>query len=140
LVGAVDGRAVRVGSARWVAPRGLQQEADDMAAQGMSIVVLAVDEQVAGVIGVRDELRPEASEAVSMLRERGIEVLMLTGDNRRTAGALANEAGICDVRAAIPTVAAASAGASLMPSPIIAVGVRLAREATSSALSAGSCS
>ena len=140
VVGAVDGRAVRVGSARWVAPRGLQQEADDMAAQGMSIVVLAVDEQVAGVIGVRDELRPEASEAVSMLRERGIEVLMLTGDNRRTAGALANEAGICDVRAAIPTVAAASAGASLKPSPIIAVGVRLAREATSSALSAGSCS
>ena len=70
-----------------------------MAAQGMSIVVLAVDEQVAGVIGVRDELRPEAAEAVSMLRARGIEVLMLTGDNRRTAGALANEAGICDVRA-----------------------------------------
>nr|WP_249423700.1 cation-translocating P-type ATPase [Nocardioides coralli] len=99
VVGTVDGRAVRVGSARWVAPRGLQREADDMAAQGMSIVVLAVDEQVAGVIGVRDELRPEAAEAVSMLRARGIEVLMLTGDNRRTAGALANEAGICDVRA-----------------------------------------
>ncbi len=99
VVGTIDGRVVRVGSPRWVAPRGLQQEADDMAAQGMSIVVLGIDEQVAGVIGVRDELRNEAAEAVSMLRARGIEVLMLTGDNQRTAEALAKEAGIYDVRA-----------------------------------------
>ncbi len=99
VVGTVGGRVVRVGSPRWVAPGVLQGDVDGMAAQGMSIVVVGVEEQVAGVIGVRDELRPEAAEAVSMLRERGIEVLMLTGDNQRTAEALAHEAGIADVRA-----------------------------------------
>ncbi|QWC85725.1 cadmium-translocating P-type ATPase [Nocardioidaceae bacterium] len=99
VVGTVEGRVVRVGSPRWVAPTGLQQNAEDMAAQGMSIVVVEVDDQIAGVIGIRDELRPEAAEAVSMLRERGIDVLMVTGDNQRTTEALAREAGITDVRA-----------------------------------------
>jgi cation-transporting P-type ATPase G len=99
ITGTVDAHAVRVGSPRWIAPASLRDRADEMAAHGMSIVVVEIDGQVAGVIGVRDELRPEAAEAVAMLRGRGIGVVMLTGDNRRTSEALAREAGIDDVRA-----------------------------------------
>lgn len=55
----------------------------------------------AGVIGVRDELRPEVPEVVSTLAEQGVGVSMLTGDNARTAAALGRDAGIDDVRAAL---------------------------------------
>lgn len=99
ITGTVDGHAVRVGSPRWIAPGPLRRRADEMAAQGMSLVIVEIDSSVAGAIGVRDELRPEAAEAVSMLHDRGIGVVMLTGDNARTAGALAREAGIDDIRA-----------------------------------------
>ncbi|HRA43812.1 MAG TPA: HAD-IC family P-type ATPase, partial [Phycicoccus sp.] len=57
------------------------------------------DGAIAGVIGVRDELRPEAAETVRLLHEQGIETVMLTGDNSRTANTLAALAGITDVRA-----------------------------------------
>ncbi|TCO42348.1 P-type E1-E2 ATPase [Kribbella antiqua] len=52
-----------------------------------------------GAVAVRDEIRPEATEAVAMLRRQGVEVVMLTGDNARTAAAIAAQAGIDDVRA-----------------------------------------
>lgn len=52
-----------------------------------------------GAIGVRDELRPEVPETIVTLRKRGIQVTMLTGDNERTARAIATQAGIDDVRA-----------------------------------------
>lgn len=55
--------------------------------------------QIAGVIGVRDELRPEAAETVRMLNAQGITRIMLTGDNARTARALGDAAGIADIRA-----------------------------------------
>ena len=52
-----------------------------------------------GAVGVRDELRPEVPEVVATLKDRGITVTMLTGDNVRTARAMAAQAGIDDVRA-----------------------------------------
>ncbi len=99
IAGVVDGRRVRVGSPRWVPPSGLDDEAEGMAASGMSVIVVELDGTAAGVIGVRDELRFEAAEAVAMLHQRGIRLLMLTGDNRRTAAALAEQVDIDDVRA-----------------------------------------
>lgn len=96
--GLVEGRAIRIGSPRWVDPGSLAQAADELAASGMSVVVVESDGAVVGTIGVRDELRPEAAQAVSMLHERGISTFMLTGDNRRTAHALAQQVGITDVR------------------------------------------
>ena len=65
----------------------------------MTVIVVEADGNVAGVIGVRDELRPEAAEAISMLHDQGLRTVMLTGDNQRTAQALAQQAGIDDVRA-----------------------------------------
>lgn len=99
IAGLVNGRRARVGSVRWLPPTGLEEAADRMANAGMTAVVIEIDGAVAGVVGVRDELRPEAIEAVRALRADGIAVTMLTGDDRRTAMALAAQAGIDDVRA-----------------------------------------
>ena len=77
----------------------LEGIAGTMAAQGVTAVVVETDGTVAGIIGVRDELRPEAAEMVSMLHSQGIETIMLTGDNAITARAIAQEAGIAELRA-----------------------------------------
>lgn len=97
--GVVDGNRIRVGSPRWIPPREFDPQAQLVAQQGMSVLVVEVDSQVAGIIGVRDELRPEAPEAISALHRQGITTVMLSGDNRRTANALATEAGIDEVHA-----------------------------------------
>ncbi len=97
--GTVQGTAVRVGSPRWINPDGLSADADELAEAGATVVVVEADGEVAGLIGVRDELRPEASETIALLAEDGIDTIMLTGDNRRTAQAIAAAAGIDEVRA-----------------------------------------
>lgn len=99
LTGVVEGQVVRVGSPRWITPHGLTTQADQLANQGMSIIVVEINDQVGGVIGIRDELRPEATEAIAALREQGISTVMLTGDNARTAEAIAAQAGIDEVHA-----------------------------------------
>lgn len=99
VTGMVGGRRVRVGSPRWVAPNDLSEQADAMASQGMSLIVVEVNDRACGVIGIRDELRPEAAQAVSALHQQGVSTVMLTGDNTRTAQAIASEAGIRQVHA-----------------------------------------
>jgi cation-transporting ATPase G len=99
ITGTVEGRHIRVGSDRWVSPGILAEDAAELAGDGVSLIVVEVDGEVAGVIGVRDELRPEAAEAISALHDQGISTVMLTGDNERTAAALAAEAGIDKVHA-----------------------------------------
>ncbi|OAH50146.1 ATPase P [Microbacterium oleivorans] len=99
ITGHVDGRRVRVGNVRWLTPGNLSHAADDMAAQGMTVVVVEADGTTAGLIGVRDELRPESAETIRLLNAQGISTVMLTGDNARTAHAIAHDAGITDIRA-----------------------------------------
>ena len=67
--------------------------------QGMTVVIVHRDGAPVAAIGVRDELRPEVPEVVRTLAAQGVGVTMLTGDNARTARALAAQAGISDVRA-----------------------------------------
>ncbi|WP_068431652.1 heavy metal translocating P-type ATPase [Piscicoccus intestinalis] len=99
ITGELDGAAIAVGSPRRLAPGELSPQVDELEAEGMTVVVVHRDGAPVGAIGVRDELRPEAAEAVAALTERGLGVTMLTGDNTRTARALAAAAGIDDVRA-----------------------------------------
>jgi cation-transporting P-type ATPase G len=99
VTGTVNGHRVRVGSPRWINPDNLNDQATSMAGGGMSIIVVEIDGQVAGVIGIRDDLRPEAAEAIATLHDRGIATVMLTGDNILTAEAIAARAGISEVRA-----------------------------------------
>lgn len=97
--GTVEGRRVLVGSPRWIDAGPLKADVERMESEGQTCVLVTVDDTLAGAIGVRDELRPEVPEAVQTLRANDVEVSMLTGDNTRTARALAEIAGIDDVRA-----------------------------------------
>src|SRR5207247_4167262 len=69
--------------------------------EGKTAMILAVDSKVTGVIAVADTLKDHSVEAVRALKAMGIEVVMLTGDNRRTAQAIARELGIDDVIAEV---------------------------------------
>jgi Cu2+-exporting ATPase len=95
----VEGRAVLVGNAklmrdRGVAIDGLEPRATALAEAGRTAVFVAIDGQPAGVIALADAIKPTAREAIRRFREAGIEVAMLTGDNRRTGEAVAQELGI----------------------------------------------
>jgi len=97
--GTVEGRRVLVGSPRWIDAGPLYADVERMESEGQTCVLVTVDDTLAGAIGVRDELRPEVPEAVQTLHANDVKVSMLTGDNTRTARALAKIAGIDDVRA-----------------------------------------
>ncbi|MDQ7991626.1 MAG: cation-translocating P-type ATPase [Propionicimonas sp.] len=99
VTGRVREARVRVGNTRWLRPGPLAPDADEMSGRGMTVVVVEADNLTVGLIGIRDELRPEVPETVRLLHDQGITTLMLTGDNFRTAHALAKEAGIDQVRA-----------------------------------------
>ncbi|PMC62745.1 cadmium-translocating P-type ATPase [Corynebacterium xerosis] len=99
ISGTVEGRRVLVGSPRWIDAGPLKADVECMESEGQTCVLVTVDDALAGAIGVRDELRPEVPEAVQALHANDVEVSMLTGDNTRTARALAEIAGIDDVRA-----------------------------------------
>ena len=99
LVGVVQGRRVRLGKPGFVEANGLDGRVGALQAQGATVVLVERVGETLGAIAVRDELRPEVAEAVAALRGQGLDVAMLTGDNRRTAHALAAAAGIGAVQA-----------------------------------------
>ena len=69
-----------------------------LAREGRSILYLAVDGKLAGLIAIEDPLRPEAAPVIRKLLGRGIRVVMLTGDDERTAAAVAERLGISEYR------------------------------------------
>lgn len=99
LVGTVDGRPARLGRPGWIPSGDLAEHVTRMQEAGATAVLIEYDGVVIGAVAVRDDLRPEAAEVVATLRAGGYQVAMLTGDNDRTAAALAAQAGITDVRA-----------------------------------------
>jgi len=99
ITGTVDGQTARVGSPRWVDPAELTTRATALEEEGMTVVVVELDGCAVGIIGIRDELKPEAAETIRELAAAGIAAAMLTGDNARTARALADQVGVSDVRA-----------------------------------------
>ena len=99
LVGSVEGHPVRLGRPGWIEAGALTDDIDRMQRAGATAVLIERDGTVIGAIAVRDELRPEAPTVVAGLRRDGYSVAMLTGDNARTAAALAEQAGIDNVHA-----------------------------------------
>jgi len=102
----VDGRVVLIGNAPLLAKRGtdvaeLEPIAAELAAAGRTPVLIAIDTEPAGVIGILDGPKPEAKSAIADLRALGVDVAMLTGDVEATARAVASEVGIEDVRAGL---------------------------------------
>jgi len=80
---------------------GLEPKAAELLEEGKTVMLLGLDSQVAGIIALADTLKPGAREALQALHKMGIETAMLTGDNRRTAEAIAQEAGIDRVLAEV---------------------------------------
>jgi P-type Cu+ transporter len=95
----VEGRTVLVGSPALLSDAGvelagLNDAAERLAAGGRTSLLVAVDGAAAGVLGVADTVKPESAGAVATLRGLGLRVAMLTGDNRRTAAAIARQVGV----------------------------------------------
>jgi Cu2+-exporting ATPase len=95
----VAGRAVLLGNRRLLDEHGIaagsvEADAERLASAGKTPLFVAIDGRAAGVLAVADTIRPSAREALTRLRAQGIEVALLTGDNRRTAEADARELGI----------------------------------------------
>jgi len=104
IVGAVEEKAVVLGNAAFLEEydidlAALAAAADRLRADGATAIYIAVDGKAAGVIAIADPVKETTSEALSALREAGIRVIMLTGDNRVTAEAIARRLGIDDVEA-----------------------------------------
>ena len=102
----VSGRRVHVGSARWLEEEGIDAaallpDAQELSASGATVIFVAVDGKAAGIVAVADEVKEGAPEAIRVLRGMGLDVVMLTGDNTRTAKAVADRAGIGRVRAEV---------------------------------------
>ncbi len=101
LTGRVGGTAVRLGRPGFVTAGSLDGQVRELEDQGVTVVIVDVGGRTIGAIGVRDELRDEAPEAVRSLERLGLRTVMLTGDNERTAEALARSAGIATVEAGL---------------------------------------
>jgi len=102
----VDGSRVLAGTRRLLEERGvdasaLEQDAARLEAEGKTAMLVAIDGRPAGVVAVADTPKPGSAEAIAAMRKAGIEVVMITGDNRRTAEAIAARMGIDRVLAEV---------------------------------------
>ena len=101
-----DGYDILLGNRKLLADRGidvsaLEERAEMLASDGKTPMYLAVDGQAAGLVAVADTIKPDSAAAIARLRELGIEVAMITGDNQRTAAAIARQVGVDRVLAEV---------------------------------------
>ncbi len=104
--GRVDGRAILLGTvdlmrARGIDPGAFAARAEALRQDGQTVLLVAVDDRIGGLVAVADGIRPTTSQAVKDLQADGVRIVMLTGDNRTTATAIARRLGIEDVRAEV---------------------------------------
>ena len=99
ISGRIGRASIRLGKPGWIDAGPFADDVTRLQSAGATVVLLERDDTVLAAIAVRDELRPEAPEAIRQLHGLGIDTAMLTGDNQRTAEALAAEAGITTVHA-----------------------------------------
>ena len=103
-LGTVEGRRILLGNAKFlagetVATTDLEAVADGLRRDGATAIYAAIDGRIAGVIAIADPVKATTAEALAGLKEEGIRVVMLTGDNRTTAEAVARQLGIEEVEA-----------------------------------------
>jgi Cu+-exporting ATPase len=106
VIGTVEQHEVRVGSASFLTdegidPSALTAQADQLRADGATVIFAGVDDHLAGIIAIADPVKETTPQAVKALRAEGIKVVMLTGDNRVTAEAVARRLGIDQVEAEV---------------------------------------
>ncbi|MHC6052201.1 heavy metal translocating P-type ATPase [Ralstonia solanacearum] len=100
IQGVVDGRAAWLGNRRMLAQQQAIADASveaaltTLEADGKTAMLVGAGQQLLGIVAVADTVKPEASEAVAMLKSRGIKIVLVSGDNQRTAQAIARQVGI----------------------------------------------
>lgn len=104
--GIIDGRSIVLGNARYLGSIGidtgaLDAEAERMRQDGATVINMAVDGKLAGLFAIADPVKASTPEALKALADEGIKVIMLTGDNRTTAEAVARRLGIAEVEAEV---------------------------------------
>ncbi len=106
VAGRVDGHEVVIGNRRLmedlgIPVSGLVGRAETLRADGQTVMFVAVDRRPAGLVGVADPIKPTTPEALQQLRASGLRIVMLTGDSRATAEAVARKVGIAEVEAEV---------------------------------------
>jgi Cu+-exporting ATPase len=106
VMGTVDGRTVTIGTAPFLKEQSIElgpllELAEPLRKEGQTVMFLAVDGRPGGLIGVADPIKPSAYEAIDVLHREDVRIVMLTGDNRTTAEAVARRLGIDAVHAEI---------------------------------------
>ena len=106
VVGSVDGRNVALGNAKLLEELNIKADAlwgqsEELRKDGQTVMYVVVEGALAGLISVADPVKSTTSEAIRMLHDDGIRIVMLTGDNRTTAEAVAKKLGIDDVQAEV---------------------------------------
>ena len=106
VTGSVDGRKLVIGNRRIMTEAGidtssLDQSADELRREGATAIFVAIDGKAAGILAIADPIKATTPAAISALKEAGIRVVMLTGDNATTAKAVAQKLGITDVEAEV---------------------------------------
>jgi P-type Cu+ transporter len=106
ISGKVDGKLVSAGSEKFLQQAGmsidtLRQNAEELRRNGQTVIFVSIDSRPAGLIGVADPIKPSTPQALRDLKAAGLRVVMLTGDNRSTAQAVAAKLGIDDFEAEI---------------------------------------
>mgnify|MGYP001821049981 FL=1 len=106
VTGQVDGHQVALGNRKLLDELGadagaLHNRADSLRAEGQTVMYLVIDGKAAGLLGVADPIKASTQEALDVLHSEGVRVVMLTGDNRTTAKAVAAQLGIDDIHAEV---------------------------------------
>jgi Cu+-exporting ATPase len=106
IVGVVDGKRVALGNLKLfeelkISTEGLRERAEQLRAQGQTVMFVAIEKQLAGLLGVADPIKPSTSEAIRQLHKDGVRIVMLTGDSKATADAVARSLGIDEVHAEV---------------------------------------
>jgi Cu+-exporting ATPase len=104
--GKVDGKAIVLGNAAYLGSLGiatavLEADAERLRQDGATVINMAIDGKLAGLIAIADPIKPSTPEALHALQADGIKVIMLTGDNRTTAKAVASKLGLTEVEAEV---------------------------------------
>jgi Cu+-exporting ATPase len=104
VTGRIDGRMVAIGSARHLEALGIDmapllERSEQLRREGQTVMFVAIDGRAAGLVGVADPVKPTTREAIDALHGEGVRVVMLTGDSRTTAEAVARSVGIDEVEA-----------------------------------------
>jgi Cu+-exporting ATPase len=106
VIGTVDGRRVAIGNFRVFEELGTDVQkfagqADGLRQEGQTVIFVAIDGRAVGLLGVADPIKASAPEAIRLLHEAGLRIVMLTGDSRATAQAVAQKLGIDDIEAEV---------------------------------------